>query len=111
MLVGLDWAELMVHLNFACHMFMHFHAYVPYYFYLLILNMFGTFFIVSLSLSLSLSLSYISCIMAPKRKSIPSQNPLRSGASPSSSPSNPTPSHIRFHDEQAKSDFSENFSQ
>ena len=45
--------------------------------------------------------------MAPKRKSTPSQNPLRSGA-PSSS--DPTPSHLRFHDEDARKDSSENFS-
>ena len=109
MLVGLDWAEPMMHLNFACHMFTHFHAYIPYYFYLLILNMFGAFLIASLSLSLSLT--YISCILAPKRKPIPSRNPLRSRASSSSSPSDPTPSHIQFRDEKAKSDFLENFSQ
>ena len=40
--------------------------------------------------------------MAPKRKSAQSWNPLRSGAFTSS---NPTPSHIRFRDEKAKSDF------
>ena len=44
---------------------------------------------------------------APKRKSTPSQNPLRSGASSSS---DPTPSHIRFRDEVARKDLSENFS-
>ena len=46
--------------------------------------------------------------MAPKRKSTPSQNPLRSGASSSS---DSTPSHIRFRDEDARKAFSENFSQ
>ena len=46
--------------------------------------------------------------MALKRKSAPSQNPLRSRASTSSS--DPTPSSIRFHDEDARKDFSENFS-
>ena len=45
--------------------------------------------------------------MAPKRKSTPSQNPLRTGASTSS---DPTPSHIWFRDEDARKDFSENFS-
>ena len=45
--------------------------------------------------------------MAPKRKSNPSQNPLRSGALSSS---NPTPSHLRSCDENARKDFSENFS-
>ena len=44
--------------------------------------------------------------MAPKCKSTPSQNPLRSGASSS----DPTPSHVKFRDEKAKLDFSENFS-
>ena len=48
--------------------------------------------------------------MTPKRKFTPSRNPLHFGAS-SSSPSNPTPSHVRFRDEKAKSDFSKNFSQ
>ena len=91
-------------------MFVHFHAFVPYCFYLLILNMFGTFLIVSLSLSLSLSLSHVSCIMAPKHKSILSRNPFRFGASSSSSPSDPTPSHVQFRDEKAKLDFLKNFS-
>ena len=62
------------------------------------------------ALSSSLFVSYISCIMAPKRKSTLSRNPLRSEASSSSSPSEPTPSHIQFRDEKAKLDFLENFS-
>ena len=45
---------------------------------------------------LSFSPFYVSCIMAPKRKSISSQNPLHSGASSSSSPFDPTPSHVWF---------------
>ena len=45
--------------------------------------------------------------MAPKRKSAPSQNLLRSRASSSS---DPTPSHIRFRDEDARKDFLEKFS-
>ena len=48
--------------------------------------------------------------MAPKRKSISSQNPLCFGASSSSSPSDPTPSQVPFRDEKAKSNFLENFS-
>ena len=58
-----------------------------------------------------LSLSFfllVSCSIAPKRKSTPSQNPLRSGAS--SSLSDSTPSHIRFRDDKAHKDFSKNFS-
>ena len=46
--------------------------------------------------------------MAPKRKSTPSRNPLRFEAASSSS--NPTPSHVQFRDETAKTDFFENFS-
>ena len=46
--------------------------------------------------------------MAPKRKSTPSQNPIRFGASSSS---DPTPFSVRFCDEDARKDFSENFSE
>ena len=46
--------------------------------------------------------------MASKRKSTPSRNLLRSGASSSS---DYTPFSIRFRDEDAQKDFSENFSQ
>ena len=49
----------------------------------------------------------VSCIMAPKQKYTPSRNPLRSEASTSF---DPTPSHVWFHDEKAKSDFFKNFS-
>ena len=87
----------------------HVHAYVPSSLYIC--------YIVScccfsdcLSLSPSLFVSYVSCIMAPKRKSTLSWNPLCSGVSSSSSPFDPIPSHVRFHDEKAKSDFLENFS-
>ena len=45
--------------------------------------------------------------MTPKHKSDSSQNPLRSGALSSS---DPTPSSIRFRDEDAQKDFFENFS-
>ena len=72
--------------------------------YLLYLNCFGTFLIVSLSLPLFLFTLVVS--MAPKCKSTPSRNPLRFGALSSS---DPTP-YIRFHDEDARKDFSENFS-
>ena len=56
--------------------------------------------------SLSLSRALV-CSMAPKRKSTPSQNPLCFGASTSS---DSAPSHIRFRDDKARKDFSENFS-
>ena len=45
--------------------------------------------------------------MAPKRKSTPARNPLHSGASSSS---DPTFSHIWFHDDDAFKAFLENFS-
>ena len=109
-LVGLFWAEPMMHLNLhvtcSC-IFMHTYLSV---FYHLILKLLGTFLIVCLSLSPSFSVSYVSCIMAPKCKSTSSWNPLRSGASSSSSPFDPIPSHVWFHDEKAKLDFLENFS-
>ena len=109
-LVGLDWAEPMMHLYlhviYSC-IFMHTYLQVSIF---VILYLVGAFSEFSLSLSLSLSVSYVSCVMAPKCKSILSWNPLRSGASSSSSPSILTPSHIRFRDEKAKSNFSENFS-
>ena len=90
-------------------MFLHSHAYIPSILYILIYLLIGTFLIVSLSFSLSPF--YVSCVMAPKHKSIPSWNPLHFRASSSSSPSDPIPSHVRFCDEKAKSDFLENFSQ
>ena len=104
-LVGLDWAKpmmsLLLHITCSCI----FHAYIPSFPYILILN-----FLVLLCLSLSLSLSFVSCSMAPKRKPTPFWNPLRSGASSSSSPSDSTPSHIQFRDDKAHKDFSKNFS-
>ena len=58
------------------------------------------------SLFLPLILFTLVVFMAPKRKSIPAWNPLRSGASSSSDPS---PSNVRFHDDDAFKAFSENF--
>ena len=88
----------------AYHILMHFHAYVPSSLYILILICL-VLFCASLSPSLFLALV---CSMAPKRKSTPSWNPFHSGASFSSSPSDP--SHIQFRDDKAHEDFSENFS-
>ena len=45
--------------------------------------------------------------MAPKRKSTPARNPLHSDAFSSS---DPTPSNIWFHEEDARKAFSDNFS-
>ena len=104
-LVGLDWANpmmlLMLHITCSCI----FHAYVPSFFYILILN-----YLVLFCLTLSHSFSFVSCSMAPKQKSTPSRNPLHSRASSSSSPSDSTPSHVRFRDDKARKDFLENFS-
>ena len=105
-LIGLDWAEPMMHISFAFHMFIHFPCiHTLFSIYLLYLNYFETFLIVSLFLPLFLFTLVVS--MAPKHKSAPSQNPLCSRALSSSGP---TPSHIRFCDEDAQKDFSENFS-
>ena len=77
------------------------HTY-PFFSLLLILISVGTFlFIPPLSLSLS-----VNCSMAPKRKSAPSRDLFHFGASTSDS----TPSHVRFYDEKARTDFSKNLS-
>ena len=80
----------------------HVHAYVPSFIFILILIV-----LVLFCMFLSLPLSFVSCSIAPKRKSTSSQNPLCSRASSSS---NTTPSYVQFHDDKARKDFSENFS-
>ena len=104
MLLGLDWVEpmlsLSLHVTCSC-IFMH--TYLHFFIFLYIASL--VLFCVSLSLSPSLLLMLV-CFMAPKRKSTMSQNPLHSGASSF----DPTPSYVRFRDEKAKLDFSENFS-
>ena len=105
-LVGLDWIEPMMqfllHVTYLCIS----HAYVLYFsIYLLYLNCFGAFLIVSffpLSILFTLVVS-----MAPKHKSTPAQNPLHSGAFSSS---DSAPLFLRFHDDDAHKAFSENFS-
>ena len=105
-LVGLDWAEPIMQFSFAYHMFMHSPCIRTLFsIYLLYLNCFGTFLIMSLSLPLFLFTLVVS--MAPKRKSTLSQNPLHSRASSSF---DPTLSHIRFCDKDARKDFLKNFS-
>ena len=69
-----------------------------------IFELLGTFLIVFLSLFLFLFTLVVS--MAPKRKSTPAQNLLRSSASSSSDPS---PSNVWFHDDDAFKAFLENF--
>ena len=100
-LLGLDWVELMMYLSLhvTCS-YIFIHTYL-HFFRFLYTAVIGTF----LTLSLSLFLALV-CSMASKRKSTPSQNPLRSRAS---SFSNPTPSSVRFCDDKARKDFLENF--
>ena len=108
--IGLWWAHDVF--TIASHMLMRFQAYVLFILYI---RIYWTvwdfsdclFLPPSPPLFLSLSLVYISCVTAPKRKSAPSWNPLRSGASTSS---DPTPSSIRFRDKKSKTNFFENFS-
>ena len=54
---GLGWAYDAI--IFACHMFMHFHAYIPSIFYISIYLVVGTFLIISLSFFLSLPLTLV----------------------------------------------------
>ena len=106
-LVGLDWAESMRQfpLHVTC-LYIPMHAFFLFNIFWYIWTAWE--FSNCLFLHLSLSSVYVSASMALKRKSAPSRrNPLRSRASSSS---NPTPSSIRFRDEDAWKDFSENFS-
>ena len=101
---GLGWAHDAI--SFTCHMFMYFPCIRTLFsIYLLYLKLLGTFLIVFLSLPLFLFTLVVS--MTPKRKSTSARNPLRSGVSSSS---DPTLSHIWFHDDDAFKAFSENFS-
>ena len=96
-LVGLDWAELMIlillHVTFSCI----FHAYVPFFSYFDIDVVWYSSACLSLFLFLSDSLR-----MVPKRKTTPSQNPLHSKASSSS---DSTPLHVKFRDDKAHQNF------
>ena len=91
--------NLYLHITCSC-IFIHTYLQVSIF---VILYLVGAFLIVFLSPSLSVS--YVSCFMAYKQKFIPSRNPLHFGVSSSSSPSDPTPSHVRFRDEKDKSEF------
>ena len=103
-LLGLDWVEPMMQfsLHVTCSCIVH--AYVPFHSHFWY-SLLTVLFCFSPSLSLSLSLSD-SLGMAPKCKTTLSWNPLHSGASSS----DPTPLHVKFHDENAYQHFSENFS-
>ena len=89
---------LSLHITCSC-IFMHTYLQVLIFLYIL------SYWCFSDCLSLFLVLV---CTMAPKRKSTPSQNPLRFRASTSSS-SDPTQCHVWFCDEKACKDFLENF--
>ena len=92
--------QFILHITCSC---IPMHTY-SFFNILAIFELFGAFLIVSffpLSLLFTLVVS-----MAPKCKSTSSQNPLLSRASSSS---NTIHSHIRFRDEDASKDFSENF--
>ena len=104
-LIDLDWAEPMMQflLHVTCSCILH--AYVFLFTYSYYCELFWTFLIVSFSLLLFLFTLVVS--MAPKRKSTPARNPLRSGAS--SSPDF-APFSLRFHDDDAHKAFLENFS-
>ena len=102
----LDWAKrmmiLLLHVTCSCI----FHAYVPFFSILLILIYVGTFLFVPLSLSLSqlIALWHLNVsLLHPETIFVPR-------ASSSSSPTNSTPSHVWFHDDKARKEFSKNFS-
>ena len=99
---GLGWAHDLF--TFARYMFMHFSCIRTFIYLYFDIDLYWCFSVCFFFLSLSL---LVSCSMAPKRKSTPSQNPLRSGASSSF---DTTPSHVQFCDDKAHKDFSENFS-
>ena len=102
-LVGLDWAELMMQFTLHVTSFpMHTYSISIY---LLYLNCFRAFLIVSFSLPLFMFTLVVS--MAPKRKSTPTWNPLHSGAFSSF---DFAPISLRFRDDDAHKAFSENFS-
>ena len=87
-------------------MFMHFSCIHTNFVYIILILNCLVLFCLPLSLSLSFSLSLVSCSMAPKRIFTPFRNPLYFGVSSSDS----TPSHVRFYDKKARTNFSENFS-
>ena len=104
-LVGLDWVEPMMQflLHVTCSCISH--AYALYFsIYLLYLNCFGAFLIVSF-FPLSI-LFMLVVIMAPNRKFILAWNPLHSS---SSSSSDSASLFLRFRDDDAHNAFSENF--
>ena len=99
-LLGLDWVEPMMQFSFSVS---HVHAYFMHTY-----PFFSIFFVLGYDCVCCLSLSDRLHI-APRRKSTPIRNPFLSGSSSSFDPPIP-PLHVRFRDEKAHQDFSENFS-
>ena len=98
--IRLVWAHAIF--TIAYHMLMHFHAYVPYILYILIYWLWLVLFWMFLSPSL-----FLVTLVASWHLNVSLLCLENSGASTSS---NPTPSHVRFCDDKAWQDFSENFS-
>ena len=91
---------------FACHMFMHFPCiHTLFLIYLIYFDCLGLFEFSFPSLPLFLFTLVVS--MAPKHKSTPTWNPLLFDASSSFDPS---PSNVRFRDDDVFKAFLENFS-
>ena len=94
----------MMQFSLACNMFMHCHALH------FILFFFPMPYSPAVCVCVSLSLSRFSFLLMAPKKSVPSKNSIRR-CGPSSSSSAPSlPNFVRFHDEKAKDDFFENFS-
>ena len=101
---GLGWAHDVFLLHITCSCIPMHRSFFSISFFL-----YWTVWVFSVCFSFSFPLSMVALVvsMAPKRKSIPSQNPLRSKGSSSLES---TPLSVRFCDEKAHKDFSENFS-
>ena len=94
----------MMQFSLARNMFMHCHALH------FILFFFPMPYSPVVCVCVSLSLSRFSFLLMAPKKSVPSKNSIRR-CGPSSSSSAPSlPNFVRFHDEKAKDDFFENFS-
>ena len=93
--------QFILHVTCSCISHAYVLSFQYIWFYWCCLGLFWLFFFLSLYFCLQLVMS-----MAPKRKSTPAQNPLHFGASSSSDPS---PSNVRFSDDDAIKAFSENF--
>ena len=101
----------MMQFSLARNMFMHCHAlHFILFFFPMPYSPAVSLCFSSLSLSLSLSLSRFSFLLMAPKKSVPSKNSIRRCGSSSSSSAPSLPNFVRFHDEKAKDDFFENFS-